>query len=324
MATEREYKHLTNEQVDHFMRHGFVRLEECFTPEKAAKFTGTVWKRLGMDPNDKSTWTEERINMPTHNKEHCSTFAPKAWAAMCELLGGEDRVEPESANWNDGLIVNFGTPEWEGRWPHPSDLTNWHVDGDFFVHYLDSREQGLLVIPLFTDIVEHAGGTMICSDAIPHMAKHLYEHPEGVSPRMVPRGQEPKFDGLGFYFDIVKKCSEFHEMTGNTGDVVLMHPLMVHSASKNSLRRHRMITNPPVSLKQPFNFDRDDPKDYSLVELKTLDAIGKDRLRGWKTTAPRESIVPERLKLQNKRKVQEEARLKAEGIKVTQMEVAAH
>jgi hypothetical protein len=31
--------------------------------------------------------------------------------------------------------------------------------GNFFVHILDSREQALLAIPLFTDIVEHAGGT---------------------------------------------------------------------------------------------------------------------------------------------------------------------
>jgi hypothetical protein len=28
----------------------------------------------------------------------------------------------------------------------------------------------------------------------------------------------------------------FHEMTGKKGDVILMHPLMLHSASKNGLR----------------------------------------------------------------------------------------
>lgn len=44
---------------------------------------------------------------------------------------------------------------------HPRDLDVWHVDGDFFVYFLDSREQGLLVIPLFTETREHAGGTMV-------------------------------------------------------------------------------------------------------------------------------------------------------------------
>lgn len=47
------------------------------------------------------------------------------------------------------------------------------MDGDFFVLFLDSREQALLVIPLFTDIVERAGGTVICPDAIPATARHL-------------------------------------------------------------------------------------------------------------------------------------------------------
>jgi hypothetical protein len=44
-------------------------------------------------------------------------------------------------------------------------------------------------------------------------------------------------------------------MTGNVGDVVLMHPLMVHSASRNSLRIPRIIANPPVALKETFEFD---------------------------------------------------------------------
>ncbi|KAL1962423.1 hypothetical protein VTN77DRAFT_9694 [Rasamsonia byssochlamydoides] len=301
---------LTQEQKDHFMKYGYVRLTNCFSREKATAWTKDVWTRLGYSPTDKSTWTRERINMPSHKSEPVKTFAPKAWAAICELLGGEDRVAEESAVWNDGLIVNLGTPEWEGKWPHPRELQGWHVDGDFFVHFLDSREQGLLVIPLFTDIQEHAGGTMICPDAIPHIAKHLYDHPEGVSPRMVPRGQQPQHEGLGFYSEIVQKCHEFYEMTGQVGDVILLHPLMVHSASINSLRIPRIITNPPVSLKEPFNFDRDDPSEYSLVERKTLQALGVDRLRGWKITGERAAVVPERLKIQAEMKKQELERLK--------------
>ena len=179
------FKYLTQDQIDHFMRWGYCRLEACFTPEKALEWTGDVWTRLGFDPDDKTTWTRERTNMPNHKHEMCKDFAPKAWGAICELLGGEERVALDSAQWTDGLIVNLGTPEWEGKWPHPSDLGGWHIDGDFFVHFLDSREQGLLVIPLFTDIREHAGGTMICPDAIPLIANHL------VSFRCLRAGRSP-------------------------------------------------------------------------------------------------------------------------------------
>ena len=126
---------------------------------------------------------------------------------------------------------------------------------------------------------------------------------------MVPRGEQPAHPGLGFYSDLVRQCNSFHEMTGDVGDVILLHPLMLHSASRNSLRLPRIITNPPVSLKEPFNFDREDPAEYSLVELKTLKELGKDRLPGWKITGAREGVVPERLKVQNRMKEEELKRL---------------
>jgi len=91
--------------------------------------------------------------------------------------------------------------------------------------------------------------------------------------------------------------------------VVLMHPLMVHSASHNGKRMARIITNPPVSLRVPFNFDRENPDDYSLVERKTLKELGKERLQGWRIKGEREGVVPERLKIQNKWLEEEKARL---------------
>jgi hypothetical protein len=68
--------------------------------------------------------------------------------------------------------------------PKPTELDGWHVDGDFFIHFLDSPEQGLLVIPLFTDIQDRAGGTMVCSDAIKVMARYLVSG-LGLSPHVL-------------------------------------------------------------------------------------------------------------------------------------------
>lgn len=172
MTSNPDYK-LSQEQIDHFMRHGWVRVPDCFSREKAAEWTADVWTRLGFSHDDKSTWVTECTHMPEHKEEAVKTFAPKAWAAICELLGGESRVAQDSATWNDAFIVNLGTEEMAGKWPNPQELEGWHVDGDFFVHFLDSPEQGLLVIPLFSDIKEHGGGTMVCSDAIKGIATHL-------------------------------------------------------------------------------------------------------------------------------------------------------
>jgi hypothetical protein len=164
---------LSHEQIDHFMRSGYVRVTACFSQAKATEWAGDVWSRLGYSPTDKSTWTNEMTWMGETKEEAVKTFAPKAWAAICELLGGEDRIAPESATWNDALIVNLGSPESEGTWPHPADLPGWHVDGDFFTHFLDSPEQALLVIPLFSDIQDRAGGTMVCPDSLKLIAQHM-------------------------------------------------------------------------------------------------------------------------------------------------------
>ncbi|KAH9861925.1 hypothetical protein IAQ61_010126 [Plenodomus lingam] len=255
----------------------------------------------------------ERTNMPFFNEFFVAEFAPKAWTGICSPLGGAERVDSNASTWKDGFIVNLGTPQGHNKVIKPQELQGWHVDGDFFVHYLDSPEQGLLVIPLWTDIVPGGGGTVICPRAISTVAKHLYDHPEGVSPRMTPRAQNPAFepeDGLKWFNDLAATMPDeaFVEVTGRVGDVYLLHPLMLHSASNNQLRNVRVITNPPVSVREPFLFDRADGK-YSLVEKKTLRELGKESLEGWKITAERKVIVPERIRIQERMKREEEERL---------------
>ena len=59
------------------MENGYVVLKQAFTREKAAAWMKDMWVRLGMDPNDKTTWTQERVHMPVHRREEVATFAPK-------------------------------------------------------------------------------------------------------------------------------------------------------------------------------------------------------------------------------------------------------
>ncbi|KZM25003.1 uncharacterized protein EKO05_0009455 [Ascochyta rabiei] len=316
MADAEQQYQLSQEQIDFFVENGWLKLSNCFSKEQAAELQSTLWTRLGMDEHDMSTWHTERTNMPHWKKFQVEEFAPRVWSGICGLLGGSHKIDANNAvsTWTDGFIVNLGTPEKHNKLVRPQELDNWHVDGDFFVHYLDSPEQALLVIPLWTDIVPGGGGTMICPAAIPHIAKHLYENPEGVSPRMTPRSENPEFtqeQGLQWYIDLAKtmKDEDFVEVTGVVGDVFLLHPFMLHSASNNMLRKVRVITNPPVSVKDPFVFDREDG-DYSAVERKTLRALGKDTLVGWKIEAERQMIVPERVKIQERMKKEEEERLK--------------
>lgn len=165
---------LSDAQKAYWLDHGFVKIPDCFSREAAEQLTSSAWARLGIDPNNKSTWHSEITHMPGQKYVSIKEFAPKAFYAICDLVGGEDRLVDWCKSWSDAFIVNLGRPDY-----NPTDkldlrqLEMWHVDGDFFIHFLDSPEQALLVVPLFTDVPAKGGGTAICTDSIGLVAKHL-------------------------------------------------------------------------------------------------------------------------------------------------------
>lgn len=132
-----------------------------------------------------------------------------------------------------------------------------------------------------------------------------YNNPDGTNPALAPHG-DPEIEGeeRRKYFNgfvqnpELTRDESFHEATGEVGDVYLLHPFMLHSASKNLLRHPRIITNPPVALKEPFNFNRKDPSEYSLVEQKTLRELGRpEGLPEWKITSPRQALISPRIRV---------------------------
>ena len=109
---------------------------------------------------------------------------------------------------------------------------------------------------------------------------------------------------------LIHQCREFVELTGQIGDVVLIHPFLLHASSQNHSGRARFITNPPVSLKEPMQFDRADPAEFSPVERAILQGLGVDRL-DFHPTSPRERIVSEGMKRKQKMLEEEQARVSA-------------
>ncbi|MEZ4557815.1 MAG: hypothetical protein R2854_15445 [Caldilineaceae bacterium] len=91
----------------------------------------------------------------------------------------------------------------------------------------------------------------------------------------------------GAFGGLIDQCQEFVEVTGETGDFIIMHSFMLHASSNNHAGRVRFMTNPPVVLKEPLNFNRADPADFSLLERATLHALGMERY-DFQPTAPRE------------------------------------
>jgi hypothetical protein len=137
------------------------------------------------------------------------------------------------------------------------------------------------------------GGTFVAADSVAVVARFLAEHPEGVLPA--------DFD----YAELIGRCHDFVELTGEFGDVVLLHPYMLHATSQNVLGIPRIITNPPLALRRPMVFNRSDP---ALTERAVLRGLGVDRL-DFAPTAQRQEVVPQRVIDQLARSRAEEERL---------------
>jgi hypothetical protein len=285
---------LTPEEVEHFLEYGYVKLTQCFDRATADEWRAFAFERLGYDADDASTWAEARVHLPGMNEVDVAEFAPRAYGAICDLLGGQERVK-RPLRWRDGLIVNFHVRADEPWQPPSPQVPGWHKDGDWFRHFLDTPEQGLLTIVVWSDFEPQSGGTFIATDSVGPVARFLAQHPEGCHPGEVKFGE------------LIGQCARFEEATGRVGDVFLLHPYMLHAASNNPSGRARFITNPAVSLTEPMCFDRADGA-YSPVERAVLRGLGVERL-DWQITGQRERVVPERERRQKAMLEEQKARL---------------
>ncbi|MEO0582523.1 MAG: phytanoyl-CoA dioxygenase family protein [Bacteroidota bacterium] len=258
-------KFLSFKQVEQFWKDGYIHLRNCFDIKVAEKLVGRAYDRLGVNPEEPHTWLSPLIHMNGESQFDLKTFSPKVWAAISDLLGGEDNVKAPVI-LEDNFILNLSLGS-KSPWKSPSSKTKgWHKDGDFFWHFLDSPEQALMALIVWKDIEEKGGGTFLALDSIKPVAEHLLAHPEGLHP----------FEG-GFD-QLIHKCARFKEITGKVGDVILIHPFMLHASSQNHLGTPRFITNPVISALDPFVFKREHMGSYSILELSVLYALGVKEL----------------------------------------------
>lgn len=253
---------LTEAEVQHFLDHGYVVIHDAMPKDFLEAQQRRIWVRLGYQPDNPSTWERDYLFMEDRDRWDVETLAPRVWGAAVDLVGGEDRIQ-KPFMWSDGFKVNMGLRSDE-PWQEPSHKSpGWHKDGDPFRHFLDSPEQAVGTMVLWTDVRSRGGATFIVPDSPGAMARYHAAHPEGVMQETLQRD----------YAEILTGCSRFEEVTGKAGDVYLLHPFMLHATAPNTLRLPRVITNHYVHLKEPMRFDRPDG-DYSVVERSILRGLG--------------------------------------------------
>lgn len=255
--------------IEHFRRFGYIRLRQAFRVGEgtlAQRWLELAEHRVGAQD------LSGPVSLPPTRLVEIEKVAPQVWAAMGQLVGGVERLRTP-AHWSDAFLV-------QDAWEEPARDIAWHVDGDFFRHFLDSPEQALLVFVLWTDVKPESGPTRIVPESIGAVSRFLAQHPEGVEQMEIPARE------------IAERSSKVVDVLGDAGDVWLLHPFMVHGSLPCSGRApRRVISNPVARRVDPLQLDDGAP---APVEQAILDALGAERL-SFSPTRERRIHIPSRV-----------------------------
>jgi hypothetical protein len=266
-----------NSWSDEFLSTGMVVVEDALAPDFCEEVIARRFSELGISDSDSSTWPKGWQNLPVTTAYPLEDVAPSAAAALFELVGPKESLS--FYNVPDNLIINF--PDDPDLWWPPqlqhSAQAHWHKDGDWFRHFLDSPEQGMLGIIFWRDVAENQGPTYVLSDSIALVAELLAAHPEGLDPP-IP------------ILDIIDKSQQPMPLTGRQGTVVWAHPFLVHSSSINASDRMRIISNTSVVMRDPIELSGPNVTPLGQSVLNALGVSGLD----WRVSGKRERVVSER------------------------------
>ena len=230
--------------MDHFVTHGWVRIPDAFSADHAAAMREVTWRALesvGFRRDDPSTWTTHRPAHLQHLKADPAFHAvatERTIAAIDEVLGGQRWTRPK--DWGAFFLV-FPTP---GR-PWSIAQTGWHLDAVYTSPL--APPSGVKVHAMYGDVEPHAGGMNIISGSHRLVHQWFLDHPPEPGRRSAQLRKSlhrhPYLRDLCAEDDGDARRARFHdqvqevdgiplqvvENTARAGDVILMHPLLLHA-----------------------------------------------------------------------------------------------
>mgnify|MGYP006284309107 CR=1 FL=1 len=250
---------LSHEQIEQFARDGYARVERAFDPGEAARIVDRLLELTEVDPHDRSTWTKANLfveHTRLHDRVMPELYTLRTQAAFDQLLGA-GRWEPlQYPGTLLGRLPGFDQPPWD-------QISYGHIDGTHFHHHVSSREQGLIGLFIYTDMVPEGGGTWVRVGSHHRTARILADaEPAGLSAGEICKAARQASMDLPVV-----------ELIGNAGDLLLMHPFVFHDSSKNLSDRIRVVSNIAIALHEPMCFDRADKAELSVVERVIRDSI---------------------------------------------------
>jgi hypothetical protein len=258
----------------HFDERGYLRVSGAFSAEAAAAMRDVVWdalERNGIMRDDPKTWNNET---PSHLQSlkgvdaFKSIGSERTLAAIDDIIGAGRWKLP--ADWGAYFLLFPTRRPWTVPW------NAWHLDHDYTASV--SPVDGLKVHSMFGDVAPRAGGMTIVAGSHHLVARHFADHPPpaGAKAAQVRKqlmrscdylrelgtdpGEGDADARIARFVDTVEVVDgarlQVVELTATAGDVILIHPLVLHARPTNAGRQPRFLLNKDLGVKTPAALQR--------------------------------------------------------------------
>ncbi|HMK13373.1 MAG TPA: phytanoyl-CoA dioxygenase family protein [Acidimicrobiales bacterium] len=258
---------LSEGERSHFNEWGYLRVTGAFSAADAAAMRAVVWQALerqGIRRDDPSSWTNE---FPAHLQSLKDDPAFEAigtertLGAIDDIVGRGRWRQPR--DWGAYFILFPNPRPWTVPW------SAWHLDHAYTS--LLAPFDGLKVHSMFGDVAPRAGGMTIVAGSHRLVAQHFEAHPPRPGTRAAQLraqlmqssdylrvlgteggGGESRIARFVDGIEVVDGVPvQVVELTANAGDVILIHPLVLHTRPTNAGTQPRFLLNKDLSLTSP-------------------------------------------------------------------------
>jgi hypothetical protein len=250
ILVHRKPRVLSEEEVEHFVEKGYVIVRNAFSRNTAKKLEDIVWSLLPEDPIDRSTWNRNGAEIQRVIKSSVvgEMFTERYLGSVRDLIGGDWYTNWDTFGWIPVRFPGFMLEPWT------PPIKGWHVDGMNFQHRLTSKELGLAGMEFYTDILKDGGGTALQVGSHKYVGRLLSEaRAKGISYQKL--------------FELSNEPNAFsvEQAFGQAGDVLWMHPFLIHARGPNVKDQVRIAGNRTISLKEDLCISKDN-QDCSVLE----------------------------------------------------------
>ncbi len=250
---------LSATEVSQFIADGYILLREAFPRDVSEAALDLIWENAPVDRHDRATWERKRyvVQKSLTGPAAEALYTTRVCGAFDDLLGAGRYQQHRGTGYVLLGPPGFAAPPWQ------PPTSGWHIDGNHFHHHVNSREQGLVGLFLYTDIGPGGGATVV-KPGSHHVTARILQasEPDGLSPGELSAAVEAATQDLPVV-----------EVIGNAGDMVILHPHTYHGSSDNCSQRFRVASNICIGLHEPMKLDCPNPADYSPVERAIVDAV---------------------------------------------------